>query len=552
MENNIRKIRRTAVLVSVLSKYGFESLVTTTRIKKFIPEKFIQKNEKRKEVFSLTIYERIRMTLEELGPTYIKLGQLMSYRDDLLPKELTTEFQKLQDKVLPEEMDPVQVLLDELGIVAETGFEYIDSKPVAAASLSQVYMAKLKSGEEVVLKMKRKGIHETVASDLLIMKDFAQLLETYYESAQKIGLTRIVSAFEKSILSELSFIQEFSNIELFARNFHDDESIYVPKVYKEFSNNNILCMEYIDGIKISDREAIITNNFNPDEIASLVVDLYMKQVIDHGFFHADPHSGNIFLLKTGRIVFIDYGSMGKMLVKDREYLGDFVICAIRKEPKGLIRVIKKMAIQYTIPEEKQLERDIYELLDTIDSSSIDNIELGAFLRKLTNVLNKNEIILPDFIYLLLRGIILLEGIGREISPEINIIESVKPYGMKLIKERLSPNYMVNKGLDALSRLNEKLDEFPDDLHLLLHKINNGELKITYLLKDRKDMVRSVNYLALSIIILALIIGSSLLMMTDIPHKLFDIPILSIAGFLFSGILIAGILFSLLKNRLTKS
>ena len=343
--DNIKKLKRTAQLVSVLSKYGFETLVTETNIKKLIPESYIDKSEKRKEIFSHSIYERIRLVLEELGPAYIKLGQLLSNRDDILPQEMTSELQKLQDNVTVKDIDVYETLREELLIEPEDVFETIDNYPIAAASLSQVYTGILKDGQQkVIIKIKKKGVREIFEADVLIMKDFSKLLEKYYDTARQIGLSRIISTFEKSVTSELSFSQELANIERFRVNFKNDESIYMPQTYKELSNTNVLCMEFIDGIKISDKEEIIANGLNTKDIASTVVDLYLKQIVEYGFFHADPHSGNIFVLKSGKIVFIDYGSVGKMLPRDMENLGDFVLYALRKDAKRLVRIIKKVAL----------------------------------------------------------------------------------------------------------------------------------------------------------------------------------------------------------------
>lgn len=547
--DNIKKIKRTAQLATVLTKYGFETLVTQTGIKNFIPNNFIEKSEKRKEAFSHNIYERIRMVLEDLGPAYIKLGQLLSNRDDLLPSELTNELLKLQDNVSPQELDIYSILQEELSINPDEIFTEIDTQPIAAASLSQVYTAVLKeNGKKIVVKVKKKGVLQIVEADILIMKDFASLLEKYYDAARKIGLNNIVNTFEKAILSELSFIEELDNIERFRANFADNDSIYVPTTYKELSGANILCMEYIDGIKISDKEKLIDAGLNIKELTSTVVNLFLKQVIDHGFFHADPHSGNIFVMPNGQIVFIDYGAMGKMLPEDGENLGDFIIYAIRKDMKRLVRVIKKISVKYNISNEAQLERDLYFFLDTLDSSSIKDIDMNDMSRKFGKILNENNTILPNYIYLLIRGVVLLEGVGREVGVETNIMENIKPYAMKLIKRRLSPKYLRNKIINKLYDIGDKLEELPEDTHALIQKINNNELEVTHNVRGLKDIKTTINRMVVALIISSLAMGSAILVHAHMPPLIWGVSVLGFLGFVFSGFIAAVIIFMVIKDR----
>lgn len=547
--DNIKKIKRTAQVAAILSKYGFETLVTQTDIKKLIPDAYIEHSEKRKETFSLSIYERIRMVLEELGPAYIKLGQLMSNRDDLLPEELTIELQKLQDQVQVKDIDIYETLKEELSLEPDGIFEFIDTDPIAAASLSQVYTAGLKEGQKkVVIKVKRKGIKEKIEADILIMKDLARIFEKYYDAARKVGLYNIVCTFEKSMIAELSFTQELANIEKFRNNFKGNDAIYIPLTYKELSNSNILCMEFIEGIKISDKETILQSGLDMKLIAETVVDLYLKQIIDYGFFHADPHSGNIFVLPTGQIAFIDYGSVGKMLPKDKEYLGDFVIYALRKDVKRLIRVIKKVAVKYSIKNEAQLERDLYELLYIMDNVSVKELNLAELAKTVSKLLNENQTILPEYIYLLVRGIILLEGIGRELGIDTNIIENVKPYGIKLMKQRLTPKHLTNKVLDKLYDMGDRLEELPEDIHTLVQKVNNNELEITHKLRGLNDIRNTISHLVVAMIISASTIGSAILVLADMPPTAWGVSILGFLGFVVSGIMGVVVVLSILRNK----
>lgn len=524
-------------------------MLSNTDIKKLIPNNLIEKNARRKEIFSLTIYERIRLVLEELGPAYIKLGQLLSNRDDILPEELTLELQKLQDKVSTVDIDIYDIISQELMIDPTDFFSHIDQVPIAAASLSQVYLGTLRENEErIVIKVKKKDVLSIVEADILIMKDFAKILEKYYDSAKQIGLSNILSVFEKSILLELSFVKELENIERFRRNFAGQKTIYIPKTYKNLSNANILCMEFIDGIKISERESLLSSGVDIKNVVSTVLDLYLKQIIDFGFFHADPHSGNIFVLPvTKQIAFIDYGSVGSILPQDKEYLGSFIIYVLKKDTKRLIRLIKKVAIQYNITNDIQLERELYFFIDMLDNSSIQDLDMNELVKLFNKLLNQNRIILPDYIYLLARGIVLLEGIGRELEVETNIIESVKPYTLKLIKRRLSSKYVTHKIINKLYDFSDQMQQLPEDTHLLIQKMNNNELQINHQIKGLNDIKTTINRVVLALLISSFVVGSSILINANMPPVIWGISLLGLVGFIFSALIGSILVFIILRD-----
>ena len=489
------------------------------------------------------------MALEELGPSFVKLGQLLSTRDDLFPEELTNELKKLQDEVPSEDIDIETHLRSELKIDVNEYFSHIDKEPIAAASISQVYKATLKDGhKEVILKIKRDNVQATVKSDLLLMKDFAQLFEKYYEVARNMGLQQIVDTFENNMNAELSFVQELGNIERFRINFKDNTNAYVPATYPRLSNNNMLCMEFVDGIKISDKKALIEANLDPTNIASTVIDLYMKQVFDYGFFHADPHSGNIFVLNNGQIAFIDYGSVGKLLPDDRTELASLVIYALRKDMKRLVRTIKKIALRYDIPNDNQLERDLYELIETVDNTPIEQIDLQSIVRNFSSTLARNKIVLPEYLYLLARGIVLLEGIGREICPDLDILECIKPYGIKMAKEKFSPDNLFRFGIDKLYDINDLVTEVPTDLHSLIKKIERGDMQVTHNVKGLADIKNTINRLVVAIIILALAVGSGMLVVADMPPILLGVPILGFVGFAMAGVLSFVLIIQIIRNK----
>lgn len=525
MENQKRKLKRTASLVKILAKYGFEELLNNTGSEASLNDS------------SLSIYERIRMALEELGPTYVKFGQAFSSREDLLPKEMIVELQKLQDKVESRPMDVRELLKTDLGIDPEEFFTDIEEEPFASASISQVYKAELKNGQPVILKIKRPGIREVVASDMLIMKDIAGFLTSYSDAFRRINLVEVLEAFEKSIFQELSFLNELANIERFSRNFKGNEAIYLASAYPELSNDSILCMEFIAGAKITDKEAIVSMGLSPEKITHTGLDLYLIQVLEHGFFHADPHPGNLLVLQSGQIAFIDFGSMGSMMPTEKVMLEDFVSYFMAEDARRLIATMKKMAIRFNVADESKLERDIHEFFNLLDGVSLEQMDIKEVLTKFSAILNNNEILMPDHLYLLVRGIVLIEGIGRALVPDLNILDGLRPYILKIALRRLSPEELKKSGLKLLRTLTEALKTMPDDVQSIISKLNNGDLKVVQEVKDLpalKTMVeRSLSNLSLSVFLSGLLITSAILIQADKPPKFNGIPILALSGLVIS-------------------
>ncbi|WP_448607315.1 ABC1 kinase family protein [Paenimyroides ceti] len=548
--NHIRKIKRLGNIFSILWKYGFDDVISRIASEKYLPDGFV-KSKRGEQIFQLSIYERIRLVLEELGPTYIKFGQTFSNREDLIPKELLTELEKLQDKVPAEKMDLIQKIEEELSIQISDHFEYIDLQPIASASISQVYKGKLLNGQEVVIKVKRSGIDTVIHSDLLIMKDLAQLLENYYEAAKKMNLLQIISSFENAILKELSFKNEFQNIEQFRRNFSQSQQVTVPKTYKEYSNDRLLCMEFIDGFKINDKQKILSLGWNPDEIAQIGLNAYLKQILEDGFFHADPHPGNILLLENKQIVFIDFGSVGQMMVSEKEELENLIINFLLKDARRIIKNVKKLAISYNIKDEKALERDIHEIFTHLNSSSLKEINAGAILNRLKSILANNNVLMPEYIYLLMRGITLIEGIGKQLNPELNISDSIQPYIIKTAGKRFSPDKVAQKAFKNIRLIADTLQELPEETNRLFEKIKDDKLLINHEVKGLEDIRKTLqnvaNRLTYAIIIAALSIGSSILLMAHIPPLLFGNSVLGLLGFLVSGFLGLIIIYSIWKK-----
>jgi ABC-1 domain protein len=545
----LEKIKRIKKLADVLMKYGFEEILSRSELEKRLPKRIVGRNRgKIKDIKSRTIYERVRMALEEMGPAYVKFGQMLSNRNDILPEEMISELQKLQDKVEIQEVDIRKKLAEELNIIPEEYFQSIDEEPMASASIGQVFRAVLKNGEKVVLKVRRDNIDNVVETDLIIMKDMAKFLEKYDVNAKNINLLYIVETFENMLKKELSLTNERKNMERFENNFKGNEHLHVPVVYKELSNNRILCMEFIEGIKITDKEKIEKMGFNPKEIASLGLELYIKQVMKYGFFHADPHPGNIFLGKDGKLIFIDFGAMGTLYPYEIELLEELTLNFLQKDVKKMIATIKELALDYNISDEKRLERGFYDILSMVDGTSLEEINLVEIMERVKTLLSQNQVLLSEDVYLLVKGIGQIEGIGRHLNPQLNIMQEIGKNAQEIMVKRMSPKYILEKGMGKVGEFSENWLTLPSDLKRLLEKIQNNELKHRHELVGFENFQKITERLVMGLVVSSLIIGSSILVLANMPPHINGISVLGILGFVISGILGANMIMSKKKDK----
>jgi len=532
-----QKTKRVMKLSGVIAKYGFDELFKRGELEKYIPKNVKRKySDKIEEINSYTFYERIRMAIEEMGPVHIKFGQMLSNRKDILPEEFIIELQKLQDNVEVEKIDVRKKLDLELGIDVNDYFSEIEENPMASASIGQVFRAKLKTGEKVVIKIQRENIRPVVEADLGIMKNLAKTLEKYYDDLKRMNISEIVESFEKMLNEELSLNNELNNMLRFTNNFKNDSRIHVPVVYKTLSNDRILTMEMIEGFKITDAENIIKIGIETKKVARTGLDLYLTQFLKHGFFHADPHPGNIFIKENGQIVFIDFGAMGRLYPNERELLINLIIYSLKKDVKKMIETIRELAVKFEVADERKFERELYGLIELVDENSLENIDVVTIFEKARKIFSNNQILLSEDIYLLVKGIGQIEGIGRHLDPTLNITKVMRPYMNKIIKERMNPINIFKKGISKIETFSDNWLTLPTDMKILLEKIQNNELKHKHEIIGFDKFQKAFERLILAIIISSLFVGSSILALANIPPKIFGISGLGLLGFFISGIM----------------
>jgi ubiquinone biosynthesis protein len=542
-----RKLKRSARLISVLSKYGFKDILA--RMNGGNKQEETPGSD---EIISKgTVYERIRLALEELGPTFVKLGQTFSNREDLLPPELIQELQKLQDKVETVDMDVEEALESEFNISVKDYFREIQKQPLATASIAQVYKAVLLDGSPVILKLRKPDVQSVIEDDLLLIKDIEKLISAYSEIGEKLNLKQAISTFERSLLEEVSLTNERNNILQFRLNFKNNKETYVPKVYEEFSNNNILCMEFIDGIKVTDKSVLLANDIDPVKVSEAGLRLFVSQILDYGFFHADPHAGNILVKKDGKIVFIDFGAVGKIQPNDKEILENLIVSFVAKNSHKIVRSLKKMAISYEIPDERRFENDVEDILNFVHSSSLQDINVQVIINKMKDILKDNRLYMPDYFYLLFKGISLIEGVGRSINPDLDIVKSLHPYTKKIFTKKINPKNLLKTGMDRMMNFTDNVDEIPKELRSVLQKLDENKFTVSSEIKniDKTNQLikSSVVNLILVMVLGANIIATAIVFSSESGPRIGELSLVAVLGFVFSIILVLMLLLRVTRK-----
>ncbi len=540
-------------VITVLIKYGFADVVVYPPFNRLIPrwEKIVPKHEGR-PVTTYTRYERMRMVCEELGTTFIKFAQIASNRPDLLPEELIEQLSTFQDQVTAVPPGVIrEVLVQELGKAPEAVFEKFDYEPIASASMAQVHRARLPGGREAVLKVQRPGIDETVDLDIVILKQLAHLLERHFPATHSYQPLELVKMFEKSIRKELDFSIEASNLRRFENQFRGNDKIYVPAYYPEYSTKKVLCMEYIEGVKITHLDELAKIGMTGPELALKGINLYFEQVFDHGFFHADPHPGNIFVMPDKKICFIDFGMMGSVVESDRLLLGDLLLAVHQQDVEALKQALLRFSWDQAAVNEKDLEYDLIEFFQDYTHIGIEDIDSSEVMSGLNTLFFDYKIKVPANLLLLLKALVIIEGVGLMLDPRYDIIGNIAPYARRLVERKFSAEKMSKSLWKSFGDLTRLATSLPADAQEVIDKVRKGKLRIEFEHKGLEQLEEMLGILskriAFAIVLGALILGSSLLMVANVPPYFRNIPALGFLGFVISGFLGLRLLISISRQ-----
>ena len=553
LKRRYKNLNRLRQIVNILIKYGFDYFVKQLGLTNLVSKSGKILKLKPSEIAQLPLPVRVRLALEELGPTFVKLGQILSTRPDLIPPDYIKELQKLQDKVPPFTYDQVeQIIKRELGADILKIFKSFEQKPFAAASLGQVHQAILEDGDKAVVKVQRPDIEKVIETDLDILFHLARLTEKHIPASRLYDPVGIVEEFTKAIRSELDYGTEGRNAERFKKNFEGNEIIYTPKIYWEFSSKRILTMELIQGIKINAIEELDETGYNRKKIAENVAKAFMKQILIDGFFHADPHPGNMLVMKDGIIGFMDFGMMGRLDEEMREKGIDLFIAVLERNPNKIINEMLNLGI--TSQEEidtRSLKIDIKEMLEQYYDKPLKEIKLGELISQLVEISIKYHIKMPAEFALLGKSLITVEGIGSELDPDFNLAEIAKPYAKDIILERKSPQRLMVKLLNDLSELYNLIILIPRQLSKTLKKMEKGVFKLEFQHRGLENLInaldKAANRIAYSLILAAIIVGSSLIMQTNKGPIFMGFPVIGVLGFLIAGVLGLGLVIIILRS-----
>lgn len=543
---NLYRLRQ---IINVLIRHGFGHFIEKLNLHVFLSPIRRLIGVKRKDKSGAA--SRLRQVLEELGPTFIKFGQVLSSRPDLLPEDFYEELAKLQDKVTPFPFSQVKEIVEkELGRPLTEIFSQFIEVPFASASIAQVHEAKLKSGEVVVVKVERPGIQEIISSDMAILQYLARLAERYIPEARLYNPAGMVNEFSYIIQQELDFTVEASHADKIRNFFKGDITIVIPQVFWDYTSPRVLTMEKVKGIKINDFEALDRAGFDRRKLAFDGVNIFFRQIFDHGFFHADPHPGNIFVLEDGRLAFVDFGIVGRISKNTLKIIARIFAAMVKRDSDEILQGYLALGVLGEKLDMASFLREVEELLDRYHDVPLKRIRAEDFFIKMVRLSTRHYLRLPQDFVLLGKTIFVMGGLGRELYPDFNILEVAEPFARRLLARRFEPKEIASSMVKAGEEVISLLATFPRQWREIMGKLNRGEMKMEFEHKGLDNFImeldRSSNRLAFSLIIAAIIIGSSLIIRIDKGPKLFDYPLLGIVGYIMAGILGLWLVIAILR------
>ena len=548
-----RHFNRYHQVLRILFKYGFGDVLERLHITEYLQSGLrIFKRGLKPPLARLSRPERLRMAFAELGPTFIKLGQLLSTRPDLIPADFLEELAKLQDTAPPFPLAAVRaIILGELGQKPEEIFPFFDGEPMAAASIAQVHRARLKNGDEAVVKVLRPGIEQIIGVDLEILTYIAGLVEQYIEEAQGHNPVAVVQEFARSLSQEIDFSQELANIQRFARQFADRTAIHVPKVYPELSTSRVLVMEQVAGIKSTDVAALRAAGYDLPLIAKRGANLIMEQIFVHGFFHADPHPGNIFILPGNIVCFVDFGQMGRLARQEREDITNLIVHLVAGHEREMVSGLLRVTNQLGEVNREALGRDLIRLIDLYLYRPLAGLEAGRIIQELIGLISRHRLSFKPELYLMMKALSTVEGVGLMLDPKLELARLAKPFMRRISLGRFAPNRLAEDFSYTGLAYAHLLRDAPEELRLILHQLRRGQMRIEFehrgIRQLAPDLHRFANRIAFAIVLASLVIGSSLIVLSGIPPRWHNIPLLGLLGFLIAGIMGLRLTFSMLQG-----
>ncbi|HNQ03730.1 MAG TPA: AarF/UbiB family protein [Thiobacillaceae bacterium] len=536
----MRDFPRLHEIAAVLIRYGWGDAVRALGVANLLQRAGrILHWQTTSEIGQLDLPVRIRLALTELGPTFVKLGQVLATRVDVFPAPWIEEFERLHNQVPPVPFEAIRPELEKTwGRPVEGLFASFDPEPFAAASIAQVYRARLHDGAAVVVKARRPGILPKVEADLRILAHLARLLEMEMPDARRYHPLQIVSQLKRSLLRELDLVKEARNLEAFGRSFSCDDSlcagVHIPRVYWDFCGENVNVQEELVGVPGTDLVRARLEGLDLKLLAARGADAVLKMILVDGYFHADPHPGNVIFLPGDRVGLLDFGMVGRVTDTRRDQLIDFLDALIHKSEKGMLNVLTQWAGHAEVDEE-HLAYDLSEMVFGYDDLSLKDIRIGFLLSEITALMRDNHLSLPPDLALLFKAMITLEGLGHQLDPDFHLVDHLTPFVHRIMEDRYSPEALLRRGRRGLREMAEVVFGLPRDVARLFRQVRRGNFRVDLDLK-RLDhfgvqLNRAANRLTMGILTASLVVGSSIIMTVEGGPELFGLPLFGLLGFL---------------------
>jgi ubiquinone biosynthesis protein len=536
-----RDLSRLREISSVLIRHGLGDLVRRTGLASALERagQILHWGEAGKSA-EIEPQERFRRSLEELGPTFVKLGQVLSTRQDLLSPSWIAELERLHSDVARVSFDELLPQIEKaLGRSPFDVFADVQREPHAAASIAQVHRAKLLSGASVVLKIRRPGISAKIAADLRLLDHLANLIEHEMPEARRYAPVQVVAQFRRSLERELDLAVEARNVDRFSRNFADDPHIVIPKVYWDFTSSLMNVQEYVAGIPGTDLPAIAAAGLDRKVLAARGSDAVLKMILVDGFFHADPHPGNVLYLPGNRIALIDFGMVGRLSALRRSQMVDLLAGIVGQDDQAMLEVLLDWTGEHGV-DEARLATDVGELTFDFADAELKDVRIGALLQRVATLLREHAILLPADLTLMFKALISLEGLGRQYDPEFRLVDRVRPFLDRALAERYQPVVALRRSQATLANAFGLLTTVPRDLARLIKDARRGRMRVDLDLKRLDSfgerLHNTIDRMTIGIMTASLVIGSSIVMTVGGGPTLLGVPLLTLVGLL--GYLIA--------------
>lgn len=547
IRRRVRHMNRYRDIAIALTRHGFGFIVKEMDIFHFLslPGR-IGKGTPKADKQSAA--ERIRLVVEDLGPTFIKLGQIASTRADLIPESIISELEKLQDQVAPFSYTEAQDILEaELKLELDSTFASFEQTPLAAASIGQVHFARLHTGEKVAVKIQRPGIDKTIRTDLEILQNLAVLAEARFAWAKRHQISQILEQFSKSLLQELDYTIEGYNTDRIAKQFKRDPTIHIPRVFWEFSSKKVLTTEFLDGYKINTPELLPISGYDPAKLAERLLHAVLHQIFIEGFFHADPHPGNIMVLRGNVLAFLDFGLVGRLSPEMKRHFSNLIIALMLQSTEGVLRALLGMRLVTPEASIAELRHDIDLLREKYVGIAFSQISLGEAVQDLLDVAYRHQVHIPSDFVLLGKSLITVEGVVEQLAPELSIMQIAEPFGRRLLKEKLHPKSIFGTLKEEWSQYNDMLLQIPGHLKGLLSMVNRGRLEVSVSEIDLllKKLDRIGNRISFSIVLLSFSIVMTGIMISFSRNS-------AVSVLLELGALVASFMFIWLIHSIFKS